>query len=61
MTVNGAFFKGVGNIFKVFLENVKCRMEGCANDQIPLHLVSQHLKKEGSIQLAKERPIGMEI
>jgi len=57
MTINGAYFKGVGNIFKVFLENLKYRLEDCTSGQTPLHLVSQTLKREGSIWLAKERPI----
>ena len=55
MTINEAYFKGLGNIFIVFLENLKCRMEDCTSDQ-PLHLVSQ-TEREERIWLAKKRPI----
>lgn len=46
MTINGAYFKGVGNIFKVFLENLKRKMEDCTSGQTPLHLVITNIKKK---------------
>lgn len=46
----------------MFLENLVYGMEDCTSDQRPLCPVSQTLKREESIWLAKKTPVwGMEI